>query len=208
MPERPEPPHPLLFIGDSITDADRRSDADHLGFGWVRDVATALHQRGEHRRVVNTGISGNRVPDLLHRFDEDALAHEPSVLTVYIGINDVWRAFDAADPTSTEDFEQGYRELLQRAAEARIPQLILVEPFAVPATDEQRDAWPADLDPKRAVVRRLADETGAAFVPLQESLGAVAAAEGVESVAADGVHPSPHGAQLIADAWLAVFDRL
>ena len=196
------PDRPLLIIGDSITDADRRTDADHLGFGWVRAAAETLKERGDTRHIVNTGISGHRVPDLLARWDTDALDYEPSVLTIYIGINDVWRAFDSADPTSTQAFELGYRQLLDRAVAAGVPSIILIEPFLTPATDEQRTEWPADLDPKREVVRRLAEEYEVTYVPLHERMNAAAAEQGVDAIAGDGVHPAPAGAHIIADAWL------
>ncbi|MBI5161524.1 MAG: SGNH/GDSL hydrolase family protein [Micrococcales bacterium] len=194
-------PGPILFIGDSITDAGRRSSADGLGTGWVRMVADVLRVRGETRDILNRGVGGDRVVDLAARWEADAVALAPSLLTVYIGINDSWRRYSQKDPTSVEDFESGYRALLRRATEDAHPELMLVEPFVVPVTGGQR-RWAEDLDPKRNAVARLATEFGAAFVPLQGVLGAAAERDGAATIAADGVHPTPHGARLIAEAWL------
>jgi acyl-CoA thioesterase-1 len=193
----------IVFIGDSITDAGRQGDPEGLGDGYVRIVAERMSAAGDPRRIINTGISGNRIPHLAERWEADALAHEPATLSVFVGINDVWRRFDdeVDGPTETADFESGYRSLLTEARDRFDPRLMLVEPFLVPVNSEQRE-WLGDLDEKRGVVARLADEFGATFVPLQSIMTMAAAAHTPREVANDGVHPSPFGSGVIADAWL------
>ena len=190
---------PIVFIGDSITDAGRRDDPQRLGRGYVRLIADELAGRGDDRPVVNTGIGGDRVRDLRARFTEDAIDHHPALLTIYVGINDTWRRYDSDDPTTAAAFEADYRAILERARE--LP-LILIEPFLVPVTAAQR-SWDADdLAEKRAVVARLAAEFGAGFVPLFSLMTDAAEQQGPAAIAADGVHPTELGAQLIAGAWL------
>ncbi len=199
---------PIVFIGDSITDAGRREDPGHLGHGYVRLIGESLAARGDDRPLVNTGISGDRAVDLAARWERDALAHDPGLLSVYVGINDTWRRYDAGDSTTAEAFETTYRSLLTEAQERSAPQMILVEPFVLPV-DAEQERWGAeDLDAKRAAVARLAAEFGAAFVPLQSLLRDAAAQHGSgrsghAALAADGVHPTPLGSELIAGAWLA-----
>lgn len=100
----------VVFFGDSITDAGRRQDPERLGHGYVRLLAGEL----TGTKVINAGIGGNRVVDLLARLDDDVLAHRPGLVSIMIGINDTWRRFDSNDPTSTEAYETGYRDLLTR----------------------------------------------------------------------------------------------
>ena len=191
----------LVFAGDSITDSGRdRADAASLGDGYVRLVAEAL---GAEATVVNKGISGNRAVDLAARWN-DVLAAEPTVLTVYIGVNDMWRRFDDDDPTSSEDFETTLAALLVAAREAGVERILLIEPYFVPVSDGQA-AWLDDLDPKRAAVRRLAGRFDATFVELHDSVGAAAAQHGAAAIVPDGVHPTPQGSAIIADAWLAAY---
>ena len=191
----------LVFAGDSITDSGRdRDDAASLGDGYVALVARAV---GDDATVVNKGIGGDRAVDLAARWD-DVLAAQPDVLTVYIGVNDMWRRFDSDDPTSAEDFEATVAGLLESAREAGVERLVLVEPFFVPVSEGQA-AWLEDLDPKRAVVRRLAERFDATLVPLHDSVGAAAAAHGAPAIVPDGVHPPAQGAALIAEAWLAAY---
>lgn len=192
----------VLFVGDSITDAGRRDDPDGLGFGYVRRIAQALASRGDRRTILNRGIGGDRIGDLRARWETDAIALAPSTLSVYVGVNDTWRRFDQGLETSIEHFEGVYRELLEEARAASNPRLILVEPFLAPLSEEQRE-WLDDLDGKRDAVASLATEFGAAFVPLHRILTVAAAHHGAAAIAADGVHPTELGVELIAEAWEA-----
>jgi lysophospholipase L1-like esterase len=198
---------PLVFIGDSITDAGRRDDPEGLGHGWVRRVAAELASQGDDRPIVNTGIGGNRVRDLRARWKADALDHEPEILTVYVGINDTWRRYDSDDPTTAESFEEDYRFILRRAHDTVAPRLILMEPFVAPVTSAQRRWGEEDLDAKRAAVHRLADEFGAAFVPLASMMADAVEQYGAAAIAEDGVHPTELGTTLIAGAWLGALTQ-
>lgn len=188
----------LVFVGDSITDSGRRTDPEGLGDGYVRHLVPVV--RAEYARIVNAGIAGNRIRDLRARWETDVIAERPDVLSVYVGVNDTWRRFDEGDATSAEAFDQDYRAVLDRAREAGVRRLVLVEPFLLPVRAEQ-EAWLPDLDEKRAVVAALANDYGAAFVPLQGVLSAASGGDNVR-LAPDGVHPSAEGTALITQAWL------
>jgi acyl-CoA thioesterase I len=188
----------LVLTGDSITDAGRdRSDLASLGDGYAARIAGALPQR----RVINTGIGGNRVVDLQQRWDADVLAHSPEVLSIKIGINDTWRRYDGGEATSTEAFEDGYRDLVTRAQAAGVERVVLVEPFLLPVRPEQW-AWREDLDPKIQAVRRIAYDLGTGYVATDGPLAQRAAVVGTAALAHDGVHPTPEGHRLLAELWL------
>ncbi|MEV4265994.1 SGNH/GDSL hydrolase family protein [Kribbella sp. NPDC049584] len=189
-----DPRRTVVFAGDSVTDCGRRTDPDGLGGGYVRNLYDDL---GEHRpKIVNAGISGNRAADLADRWAADVLAHDPSLVSILIGINDTWRRYDENDPTTAESFEASYRALLDPL---NCP-VVLMEPFLLPVKDGQ-DAWREDLDPKLEVVRKLAVEYGAILVPTDVELTKQAASVGAETLAGDGVHPSPAGHRALADLW-------
>ena len=189
-----DPRRTVVFAGDSVTDCGRRTDPDGLGGGYVRNLYDDL---GERRpKIVNAGISGNRAADLADRWADDVLAHDPSLVSILIGINDTWRRYDENDPTTAESFEASYRALLDPL---NCP-VALMEPFLLPVKDGQ-DAWREDLDPKLEVVRKLAVEYGAILVPTDVELTKQAASVGPEMLAGDGVHPSPAGHRALADLW-------
>jgi len=193
----------VLFTGDSITDSHRLdTGADPLGDGYVRNIATDLAVRLPGIRVLNTGISGNRVPDLEDRWDTDCLAVKPVVLTILIGINDTWRRYDNDDPTSVEAFEAGYRRLLTRVRDQLDCAVVLMEPFLTPIWMDQH-RWREDLDPKIDAVRRLARQFDTVLLPTDRAMTEAAVPLGGAAVAYDGVHPTAFGHRVIADTWLA-----
>ncbi|MFC7677889.1 SGNH/GDSL hydrolase family protein [Paenibacillus sp. GCM10028914] len=195
----------VLFQGDSITDAGRdRMNPNDLGTGYPLLTAGLVGMNHPEMNItfLNRGISGNRVKDLRARWQEDCLDLKPTWVSVYIGINDCWRRYDdAKDPTSTEAFKAGYRELLKQTKETLDAKLILLEPFVLPYP-EDRKAWREDLDPKIIAVRELAAEFDALLVPLDGLFAAAAARREPAYWAPDGVHPSPAGHALIARAWM------
>lgn len=191
----------VVFIGDSITDAGRdRGDEGSLGDGYVSLLAPDLIAGGASVR--NLGVAGDRAVDLAARWGRELLPTAPGVLTVHIGVNDMWRRFDSDDPTEAESFEETLRMLLTQVVAAHGARLILMEPYLLPVRGEQ-ESWLDDLDGKRAAVRRLSVEFGAELVPLHEVFTAAASAHPAVELAPDGVHPTPRGSRLIADAWRA-----
>ncbi len=199
----------VLFQGDSITDCGRKRDQpDDLGAGYVAHAAAwfAAAHPGRRVRFLNRGISGDRVKDLRARWQPDCLDLKPDWLTVFVGINDVWRRYDANDPTTAEAYAAGYRDLLGRARAAGA-RLVLMEPFVVPHPPD-RLAWREDLDPKIEAVRGLAVEFGAILVPLDGLFAEASAARPPAEWAYDGVHPTAAGHALIARSWLAAVGGL
>jgi acyl-CoA thioesterase-1 len=198
-----KPNDTILFTGDSITDCGRvRDNTFHLGSGYAAMTAAHLqvHLASPELKIYNRGMGGNRLHDLLGRVEADLLALNPTVVSILIGINDVWRRYDHNTPTEIKAFERDYRVLLEKIAsiESRV---VMLEPFLlhVPA---DRYAWREDLNPKIDVVRKLAIEFGATLLPL-DGLFAQAATQAPEAYwAFDGVHPTAAGHALIAKTWL------
>lgn len=194
----------VLFQGDSITDAgwDRKNPDSSLGGGYAMMAASWFSALYPEKRVrfLNRGISGNRAKDLAARWQRDCLDLKPTWVSIMIGVNDTWRRFDSKDATSAEDYEASYRTILQQTRQAGA-RLIVIEPFVLP-TPPDRVAWREDLDPKIHAARRLAREFGAILVPMDGIVNAAAARREPAFWAGDGVHPSPAGHALMAQAWL------
>lgn len=200
----------VLFQGDSITDAGRGAlDPENLGSGYAMMAASWFSAAFPEKDVtfLNRGISGNRAVGLESRWERDCIDLKPNWVSIMIGINDTWRAFDSGDPTSTEVYEAAYRTILTRTRDALGAQLILIEPFVLPFP-EDRIAWRTDLDPRIRVVRALADEFNAILVPLDGIMNAAAEKRPPVFWAPDGVHPTPVGHALIAQSWLRAVKAL
>lgn len=201
----------LLFQGDSITDCSRdRGDITSLSNGYPGMVAKLYHLLFPDSNItfVNKGISGNRVKDLLSRYEDDFKSINPDFISILIGINDTWRRFDSNDPTSTEAFQASYRKLLTNIKkDMPNSKILLIEPFVLYSLPD-RKAWREDLDPKITVIRELAKEFADYYLPLD---GIFAKAEVEEynckEIAPDGVHPSEIGHSIIAREYIKILTK-
>lgn len=195
----------VLFQGDSITDAGRSRENDAmLGGGYAAMLAAQIGARFPERQIqfLNRGISGNRAANLEARWQKDCIDLKPDWVSIMIGINDTWRAFDSGDPTSTADYAASYRRILEQVRDQLGARLILIEPFVLPHP-EDRKRWRDDLNPRIDAVRELAREFGAILVPMDGIFAAACCRREPAFWAGDGVHPSPAGHALIARSWLS-----
>ena len=201
----------ILFFGDSITDAGRDRSGDFgltsYGHGYVKFAAGELLGKDPAGyEIVNRGISGNRIVDLYARIKVDCWNVEPDVLSILIGVNDVWHEVGQKNGVELDRLEKVYRMLLEDTKK-RLPnvKIVLCEPFVLKgsATAERYDEF-LQVYEYAKVVKKLAEEYGLYFLPLQEKLSE-AAKSGAEYYLSDGVHPAMAGAKLIADEWLKLF---
>ncbi|RXK55881.1 hypothetical protein ESB00_08360 [Oleiharenicola lentus] len=201
----------VLFQGDSITDClrDRMrpgpNDPAALGAGYAGRVAGDLlaHPAAGGWKFYNRGISGDRIVDLRGRWRRDALALLPDLVSILVGVNDTWHEHLFGNGVGVERYAELYRMLLTDTRAARPHcRLVLGEPFALPGGDFQA-GWMPELRARGAAVRQIAQEFGAAFVPYQAMFDAAQQQYTAAELAADGVHPSPLGHRLMAQAWLA-----
>jgi len=196
----------ILFTGDSVTDCGRnRNDSSSMGSGYVGMIAERLRSRyrGLGLRFRNTGISGDRTGDLLARLDRDCAALGPAWVSLLVGVNNTWRRYDRNDPTPDDRFEAEYGELIRRIREETSARIAVCSPFLL-HVDPQVAAMRGDLDPKIAIIRRLAEGSGAAWIDFDAAFLAAQQRHIPSYWAADGVHPTPAGHALMAETWLDV----
>lgn len=210
----------ILFQGDSITDAVRNREAAHnLGTGYATMVAGALGASEPYQYVfLNRGISGNRVVDLFARMKVDMINLRPDVMSILIGVNDVWHEYTRQNGVSAEKFEKVYDMMVEELLR-ELPglKLMLLEPFVLPGSatvsdEEHPGRWEyfSSQVPLRAqAVKRIAEKYGLPFVELQQLLQeANADAPAPGYWLRDGVHPTAAGHTLIKEAWLKAFKAL
>ncbi len=205
----------IVFFGDSITDMGRDRNREHeafgYGVGYVNAVASELMSNNpEKYELINKGISGNRIVDLYARIKADVWNHNPDVLSILIGVNDIWHEIYGNNGVDLARFEKMYRILLEDT-KVRFPniQFILCEPFVLKgsATEEKYEEF-CEVKKYATVVKKLAEEFNCGFVALQNKFEEAAAKTKAEYYLYDGVHPDVAGGKLIADAWLKVFDAM
>jgi lysophospholipase L1-like esterase len=158
-------------------------------------------------RFLNRGVAGDRAVDLEARWQRDCLDLQPNWLSVLVGINETWRTYDSEDPTPVGEYAETLQRLLESALAGGKTRLILCEPFVLPVPPD-REIWRYDLDPRIDVVRRLARRYQAIYVPFDGLFAQAAARREPAFWADDGVHPTPAGHALMAQAWLRAVQAL
>lgn len=212
----------ILFFGDSITDAgrDRNNNQPHhrgsYGNGYPIFVTGELYKKDPTvYEVFNRGISGNRIVDLYARIKSDVWNLKPDVLSILIGINDIWHEVDWKNGVEIDRFEKMYRLLIEETLKA-LPnvKIVLCEPFvlegeATQNTEENPDRYAqfCEVYEYAKVVKKLAEDYNLFFLPLQETLCEKAEQFGANYVLVDGVHPAIGGAAIIAEEWLKLFNE-
>jgi lysophospholipase L1-like esterase len=206
-----------LFQGDSITDAGRpydvegKADGETLGHGYVRFLAGRLPVEFPQTRwrIINRGVSGNKVPQLYARWQIDALNLKPDILSILIGVNDVWHGLTEGrlvyNGVPPAHFERTYRTLIDFTLESLPgPRLILGEPFLLRGT-----AWTEEfqqgIEERQSIVRRIATDYKLDLVPYQSVFDRALTQFTVDDLAPDGVHPTIIGTTIMADAWMQTF---
>ena len=204
----------ILFQGDSITDAGRNRDRDdNYGCGYPTMIAGKLGLSAPGKYAfLNRGVGGHIAVHLYARWKPDCLNWEPDVLSILVGINDVWHEVSRSNGVETEKYEFVYDALLKETT-CKLPEvkLIILEPFVLPgtATQEHWDYFAAEVPKRAAVAKSLAQKYGAAFVQTQTLFEQLCTKDvGAETWLVDGVHPTAAGHALLTREWLKAFDKL
>jgi lysophospholipase L1-like esterase len=205
----------ILFQGDSITDGGRwkGDDWNHImGQGYAFIVASKIGYKYPSQKYlfVNRGVSGNKVPDLVARWEEDTIAIKPDVLSILIGVNDITAAARGNTAFSSESYANEYRSLLKKTIE-QLPnaRVVIGEPFLLPV-GRYKDQWEVhvkELEPRQKLAHQLSQEFNAAFVPYQGLFTTAAKKTANDTWLWDGVHPMPAGHELMAEAWIKAVNK-
>ena len=201
----------LIFQGDSITDAgrDRRNYHD-LGNGYPKYVAEIIKNTyGDiDFEFINFGISGNRTCELFDRLYKDGIELQPDVISILIGINDVWHRYEHTRIATTDaQIALNYREMLKRIKRETNAKIIMLSPYVLDAADKAH--MKEDLKTVLPIVRELAAEYADVYVPLDELFE-----EAIKSqphplyYSDDGVHPNVNGAKFIAEHYARAIEKL
>jgi lysophospholipase L1-like esterase len=145
----------IVFLGDSIT-------AGGVGpKGYVTLIKNQVNEKKKDLgiEIIGAGVSGNKVPDLQKRLQKSVLDKNPTLVVIYIGINDVWHGEnDPKRGTSPDAYEAGLKDIIGKihSAGARV---VLCTPTVIGELPGGGNKLDAKLDQYAAISRKVAGET-------------------------------------------------
>jgi lysophospholipase L1-like esterase len=155
---------PLLFFGDSITEA-----AVGKG-GYIDRIQTGLNTIGLQKRyeLIGAGISGNKVYDLYLRMEDDVLDRKPDIVVIYIGINDVWHKTSHGTGTDKDKYEKFYAAIISKLQAKKI-KVAICTPTVIGELKNNGNPQDADLNAYSEVIRRLAVTHNCTLIDLRNA---------------------------------------
>ena len=186
----------IVFIGDSITDSWRHRELDrYRGSGWVTMTSgkIGVDYPGQYQ-FFNRGIGGNRTCDLLARL-------KPDILTVMIGVNDVWHEVNENNGVSAE-LGESIMNLFIDEVKSALPdiKIVILEPFVFrgKATQENWEIFSTGVAERAEMSRRLAEKWNLPCIVVKDELQKLIDKTDVAYVCYDGVHPTCNGHEVIS----------
>lgn len=201
----------ILFQGDSITDAgrDRRNYHD-LGYGYPKYAAKYIAEAhaGTEFEFINFGISANRTCQLCDRLYWDAIMFQPDIISVLIGINDIWHRYgNERINTSLEQTVANYRSILNSLKTETTAKIVMLSPYILDKEpcEHMRD----DLNKMLPHIRELAKEYADVYIPLDEHFENALKSQPTPCYYSnDGVHPNDNGAEFIGRLYAEAVEKL
>ena len=196
----------FVFLGDSITDANRLWLPEYkgLGNGYVKILAEKLS--GEFTSI-NKGHDTFTLPFLLRNLKTDCLSFSPAAVSILIGINDIGVAKNTGKSLRAQEFASNYDTLIRRLLEASISSVFLLSPFIFSRPQEYLN-WLPEVREVENTIENLARQYQLPFLPLQERIQESEKQYGTEMLTPDGIHLTPFGHELLAKWWLEAFAGL
>lgn len=200
----------MVFIGDSITESGKLTDSERLGTGYVRLIHDYLITTypTSHFEILNKGISGNRIDDLEARWQTDLIDVKPNIVSISIGINDVWRQLKQPHMKQIfpDEFKRIYDDLLQQLSRKTNAKIVLMEPTII--DESVTSVGNEKLQSYVQIIHGLAEKYAALIVPTHQAFLKYLEANRNDAVTTDGVHMNSVGNMLMATTWLKAAQQI
>lgn len=193
----------IVFIGDSITDANHNYSEDILGEGYVKIIADILRKSHLDIEIFNKGHDGFTVSGLWRMLDYDCISKAPDIVSILIGCNDISVEKSTGKTLEEQGFQELYERILKRIRQETNAKIICMGPFVFPHPQEFAN-WIPQIKKAEDIARAAAEKYGAVFVPLHEELNDAVKFAGYayEKITVDGIHLTEEGAGIVAEKWL------
>lgn len=200
----------IVFLGDSITDADRKESPNQLGHGYVNMFSEKINHQDQQLNIINKGIDGQFTEQIAQSLHSECIFLHPDYVSILVGINDIGLlvASDVSEQEKLymlEDSIRAYHEMLFDLSRETTAKIITLEPFIFPK-DGAFEEWIPWQKKMSKNIHKLARNYGASFVPLQEPLEQKIKELGYDAITTDGMHLTDTGHEILAALVKEAFD--
>jgi lysophospholipase L1-like esterase len=196
----------IIFFGDSITLLGVKPG------GYITIIKDSLAKKYPSIEIIGAGIGGNKVPDLQARIDKDVLAKKPTIVFVYIGINDVWHFITPGQTGTQKDvYESGLEDIISKIQKTGA-RVILCTPSVVGEKKDGVNQLDAQLDEYSGISRRVAKKMQIELCDLRNAFAIYLQAHNPDNVekgilTEDMCHLNGEGNRLVAQEMLKVLGK-
>jgi lysophospholipase L1-like esterase len=188
----------FMTFGDSLTEGDISSiplslDAGPHSYPSTLRRLLTLRYTAQTVTVVNEGVGGEHAASSFDRLEGALRAHNPEAVLLMHGVNDLNATLSVQSTFEAVD------ELVDIARDAGLTTFVATLP---PLGPGPKAACPACVAPLNQQIRSMAAARGAFLVDVHAAWGGQSGLMG-----GDGIHPTPAGYEVIAQAFFDAIQR-
>lgn len=191
----------IIFFGDSITEAGVKEG------GYISLMKNKLAAEGiTNYNLEGAGIGGNKVYDLYLRMEEDVLSKKPTIVVIWVGVNDVWHKRTHLTGTDYDKFGKFYRAIIKKLKDNNI-RVIVCTPAVIGEKTDFSNELDGDLNRYSEQIRIIASDTKSGLIDLRKEFHNYNLKNNSDNnyqgiLTTDGVHLNLKGNQFVADLML------
>ena len=171
---------------------------------YAAEAITAAHPELQFE-FINQGISGNRTGQLFDRLWSDAISLNPDIISVLIGVNDIWHRHNHKVLTTDTQIEANFTAILTALRENTSAKIIVIAPYLLDHPNVE--GMKSELKSVSEIIERVGKKYADAYVPLNEYFDEALKTQPEQFYySGDGVHPNENGARFIAEHYVRAIE--
>jgi len=189
----------IVFFGDSITQMGTNKG------GFIDRIQNTINEKkiSDKFELLGSGVGYNKIYDLYLRMDDDVIAKNPSMVVIYIGINDVGHKYSTRTGTDIDKYEQFYIAIIKKL-QAREIKVAVCTPTVLGEKKDNGNPQDEELDAYSAIVRKLAVSMNCTLIDLRKAFVVYEQVNNKGNkesgiLTKDGIHLTDAGNLLVAD---------
>ena len=197
----------IVFLGDSITDANHIFLNNGLENGYVYQISERLKKQRQDYTVLNRGHDGATVHSIRRTLVSDCFMKRPDIVSILTGCNDAGIVMNTGKTLEKQEFAENYEKILEKIKQETNAQIICVGPFIFPEPLEYKN-WFQVIDEAERIQADVAKRQQVKYLPLQKKMQKYGELYGYSAITTDGIHLTDIGSELLAEEWIKTASQI